>query len=131
MGKITTFLYGALIVFAALDAMFLGFVPSNVLPIAVIILGVLVLFTPIVTRGIRGSIGAPFQWLRRWIFGAVMIIIGAASSGFIGSGFLERFNILGSFTLDTFVGQIVLLLIGIIYFLATFARTRQINAASY
>ena len=131
MGKITTLFYGALIVFVALDAMILGYVPSNVLPIAVIILGVLVLFTPIVTRGIQGTVGAPFQWLRRWIFGVAIIILGTASSEFIGAGFLGRFDILGSFTLDTLVGQLVLLLIGIIYFLAAFARTRKMQAASF
>ena len=130
MGKITTLFYGALIVFVALDAMILGYVPSNVLPIAVMILGVLVLFTPIVTRGIQGKIGAPFQWLRRWIFGAAIIIIGAASSEFL-SGFLGRFGLLESFTLDAFVGQIVLLLIGAIYFLAAFARSRKMQAASF
>ena len=51
MGKVTTLFYGALIVLAALDAMLFGFVPSNILPIAVIILGAMVLFTPITLMG--------------------------------------------------------------------------------
>lgn len=133
MGKVTALFYGALIVFVALDAMLFGFVPSNVLPIAVIIIGVLVLFTPIHTWGPGGTkIGAPFQWLRRWVFGAAMIIIGAASSGLLGN-FLDvgGISVFGYLTLDSFMGQLVLLIIGAIYFLASFARTRKTQVASF
>jgi hypothetical protein len=133
MSRVTTFLYGALLVLAALDAMIFGFVPPVALPLIVVILGVLVFFTPILRTGLGATgIGSPFNLIRRWVFGAVLVILGLASSDLLGS-FLDfgGFNIFGYLTLDDFMGQLVLLLIGVIYFLAAFARTRQINVSSF
>ena len=126
MGKVTTLFYGALIVFAALDAMLFGIMPSNILPIAVIILGAMVLFTPITLMGPgRTKIGAPFQWIRQWVFGAVMVIMGIVSTGFVPLLSGSDYTALGYLTLDTLWGQLILLIIGVIYFFAAFKRTRQ------
>ena len=134
MSRVTTFIYGTLIVLVALDAMIFGFVPSIALPLAVIVLGALVLFTPILRPGPGGSIllkRTLSNWLRRWVFGAVMVLMGIASTGIVPSLSGSNYTALGYLTLDTFIGQLILLIIGAIYFLAAFARTRQINVASF
>ena len=132
MSRVTTFIYGILIVLAALDAMIFGFVPSIALPLAVIVLGALVLFTPILSPGPGGTIiRTSSNWLRRWVFGAVMVLMGIASTGIVPSLSGSNYTALGYLTLDTFIGQLILLIIGAIYFLAAFARTRQINVASF
>ena len=132
MSRVTTIIYGALLVLAALDAMIFGFVPPTALPLLVIVLGVLVFFTPILGRGPGGTAISPlFNWLRRWIFGAVIIIMGITSIGFVPFLSGANYTALGYLSLDIFLGQLILLIIGIIYFLAAFARTRQINVSSF
>ena len=128
MSRVTAFIYGALIVLVAIDAMLFGFIPGDFIGIVVIALGILVLFTPLLPYGAR----APFQWFRRWFFGAVMIILGFREMGVsFGFEFIEKINVLGALTLDTFVGKLILLIIGAIYFLAAFARTRNMQMPSY
>lgn len=129
MGRITNFVYGALIAFVALDAMFLHILPESLTPFAVILLGVLVLLTPIASiKRLQGqyvlSPRAPFQLIRRWIFGLFLVFMGIVS--FVGS--LES-----SFpyvAVSSASGQLILLGIGVIYFFAAFARMRNVEMST-
>lgn len=128
MDRITPLIYGVLVVFIALDIMFFHFIPSGFLDVIVMALGILILLIP--TRREISPYGYPtrikFQWLRKWIFGAALVILGLSSDRFI-VGFGDK---LGFFTLNSLVGQLILLLIGIIYLLAAFGRTRRMQIYS-
>ena len=99
--------------------------------LALIVLGVIVLLTPVVTHPhptdplYRGTPRAPFQWIRRWVFGAAMVLMGVAS--FVGA-IGEQ---LPFFTIYSSTGPLILLGIGAIYFLSAFAKTRRVFSASY
>ena len=65
-------------------------------------------------------------------FGAVLVVLGLASSDLLGDSLdFGGIRIFGYLTIDNFMGQLVLILIGVIYFLAAFARARQINVSSF
>ncbi len=112
MGKVVNWIYGTLLILIALDAMFIGYLSQDLfLPVAVIIMGALILFTPMY----GGSIG---QVLRRWVFGIVVVLMGIAS---FFQGDILRFD-LSYLTVSSLSGQAILILIGIIYF---FGGTRE------
>lgn len=135
MSRVTTFIYGLVIAFVALDAMIFGIIPAALLPFVLMVLGVMIFLTPIVSMpayngpGGRfvssGKIGPRYQWLRRYVFGIYIVAVGVLSLlGFAGQYVQE-------ITIYTLPGQLILLLIGVIYFLATFGKTRNIQIASY
>jgi len=133
MVRVINWIYGLLLIYVALDAMFFGILPADMLPIIVVILGVLIFFTPIhkapSVRGPRGFIASsprgPFQWIRRWIFGAAVVILGLASSQWIGA-----LNILSGATIYTWAGQGILILIGLVY-LFSGTKTGAYQIGSY
>ena len=107
MVRVMNWIYGIVLILVALDAMFIGLLPVDMLPIIVIILGALILFTPL---------NAKLVWKRRRDFGAALIIIGVKSSGWlVGLVWLE------GATVETWGGQAILIVIGLIYL---FAGTR-------
>jgi len=122
------FIYGGLLI-AVVITTWLSLFPKTFLPAIVGILGVLILFTPMISggRGVIPAAGPRFQWLRRYVFGIYLIISSIMSYVDIYSNFpwLARTSIY------TFSGQLILLGIGAIYFLAAFEKTRRINIQTY
>jgi hypothetical protein len=128
MSKVTTLIYGSLLI-AIVIATWTGVFPDTLLPIAVIAMGALILFTPMVSaRGVlAGQIRPRFQWIRQYVFGAYLVLSGLNSFVDI----LSNFPWMARTSIYTFSGQLIILGIGAIYFLAAFSKTRQINVASY
>lgn len=129
MGRVVNWVYGLLIIYVALDALFIQILPEALLPFIVILLGLLVFFTPLDSPryGIYAS-GTPrsgFQWLRTYVFGVYMVLSGLLS-------FTGLLNVpYGAYASTyTFSGQLILLLIGTIYLLSNFTRTRNIQLSS-
>ena len=130
MGAVVSGIYGVIIAFLALDAMIFGIISTGFLPLVIIVMGVLVLFTPLqstrdlYTRQTTGTPGFWFQRLRRLVFGIFMILQCLIPYGqSLGLDFLYTYGARAS--IETFTGQIILLAIGAIYLLASFARTRR------
>ena len=131
MGRVLAIIYGALIL-AVVITTWIGLFPRLFLPFVVIVLGALIFMTPIVrgpafgSPAYAGAPSAPFQFIRRRIFGAYMVLAGLMSFVDVYSNFpwLARTSIY------TFSGQAILLGIGAIYFLSAFGKTRAINISS-
>ena len=116
-------IYGLIIIFLAIDAWFLGLLPGQFLPVAVIIMGALVLFTPI---GGGGPFNQPTfsQKIIRFVFGIALVVLGLASLFPLG------YENLPFYTVDALSAQLILLLIGVIYLLSG-TRTGNIQIRSY
>ena len=129
MGKWINILYGAILVYISVEALnWLNFIPKEFLPYEVLLMGVIVLFTPI---GIAPA-GYPeyttrpkvFDNLRRYFFGAVLVLIGLASSlGAVGDW-------APLLTLGSTSGSLILSAVAVIYFLTAFSSTRGIGGPS-
>lgn len=117
MARVMNWIYGLALIYLALDGFILKVLPENYLPVAVIIVGALILFTPIGSLRARPTISAK---IRRFVFGAAVVLMGVASTGILG-----EFNILGSLTINSFYGQLILLIIGVIYLFAGTKRGDQ------
>ena len=80
MGRFVSLIYGLIIVFLALDAMIFGIISTDFLPLVVIAMGIIVLFTPFQSsrdryeRVYQGIPGPIFQRFRRWFFGIFMVL---------------------------------------------------------
>ena len=110
MARVMNWIYGIALILVALDAMFFGFLPADMSPIIVIILGALILLTPISSNPYTP---AKLGWLRQYVFGAALVIMGVASSGWLtGLVWLE------GATIETWAGQAILIVIGLIYLFA-------------
>jgi len=125
-------IYGGLAIFFALDAMLFGILPGQVLQIGTVILGILILFTPM--GGVRTK-PTFAQQIRRFFFGAFIVIIGLIpfiqnySGSFVYGTLIGRsVEWLHWASIEIFSGQIILLLIGVIYF---FAGTKRGDKAIY
>ena len=107
-------IYGIALIYLALDAFILGILPKEFLPFAVIIVGAMILFTPVSSSGtIRPSF---FRQLRRLVLGIAVVFMGVISQFEI---FASVATIFPYFTLSSLIGQIILFLIGLIFLLAT------------
>jgi uncharacterized membrane protein YhhN len=65
------------------------------------------------------------DFIRRRIFGLYLFLVGIISA----TGLFEEWT--ANISLYSVPGQLILLVIGIIYFLAIFSRTRAMQIASY
>lgn len=128
MGRIITFIYGLVLAIAVLASWF-GFLPDLFLPFLVIAMGVLIFFTPLVSPPMlgRGFARPRFQWLRRYLFGVYLVLAGLMSYVDV----YTNFPYLARTSIYTFSGQCIILGIALIYFLAAFERTRNIQVGSY
>jgi len=129
MGKVINFVYGAILLWLSLESLgwlsWLTIFPQAFVPYAVLLMGVAVMATPI---GKATHIGVdprpPFNFIRRYLFGAALILIGLASSiGAVAS--LVPLLVIG-----TSSGSLILLAISVIYFLSALTRTRGIAIGS-
>ena len=108
-------LYGGVAILLALDGLIFGIL-GQLLPILVIALGVLILFTPMAGRRVKPTTS---QQIRRFVFGIFVIIIGAVpliqnyTGSFVIGGWIE---VLHWASIEIWSGQIILILIGVIYF---------------
>ena len=127
MGKLVNLIYGGILIFLALDAMIFNLIPGTFLSILVVIMGVLILFTPLASRrasGLYRNVPAPkYQWLRRWVFGAYLVLSGIMSV----VGLYSDFPFMANTSIYTIGGQLILIGIGLIYFLTSFKKTRGIQ----
>ena len=129
MGRGTSIIFGILLVLVAIDTMITHIIPLTFLPFAVIVLGVLVLMTPLVSPNlVQGrevlSPRAPFQFIRRWIFGLVIVVMGLVP---LISALETQLPYL---SVDSTLGDFILLGIGAVYLLASFAKTRNVEIAT-
>ena len=132
MGRIINFVYGTILLLIAIEALWTDYIPNEFLPYAVLLMGVVILFTPITRRGLRGRGWAPhprpfFDYLRRYVFGLALILMGVASAvpwlqeTFIASSFID---------VSTRSGSLILAAIAAIYFLSAFKPTRTFRVES-
>ena len=134
MGRFVNFVYGGIIIAIAVIGLFFerldfisGVIPSWSFPIIVILMGVMVLITPIDPTPY--GVAAPrrfFQIVRRWIFGLYMVLVGIMS-------WVDEYTFfpyLANTSVYSLFGQIILLAIGAIYILAAFDTTRGMNISS-
>ncbi len=136
MSKWVSRIYGILIILVALDAMIFGILPQALLPFIVILLGILIFFTPIggpnnpqmpgygqnYSPYSRESIVAK---IRRRVFGVYMVLAGILS--FTG---LLNFPFGAYASVYIFSGQLIILLIGVISLLTSFGKTRNMQISS-
>lgn len=127
MGRATGFIYSAITIYLALDLLFIHFIPELFVPISVIVVGVITLLTP----GVRFTQGVSiprFQFLTRWVFGLLMIVMGLITvlSQFTPSLSSNNLFIILSNLVSLYYGngQFILLAIGIVSLVADFTRTR-------
>ncbi|MEK6840495.1 MAG: hypothetical protein AABX79_00905 [Nanoarchaeota archaeon] len=122
------YIYGISAILLALDAMFLEILPSLLLQVLVVVLGVLILLTPMGGQRVRPTTS---QQVRRFVFGAFIALIGAVpliqnyTGSFIIGGWIE---VLHWASIEVWSGQLILILIGVIYF---FAGTKTGNQTIY
>lgn len=119
MARIMNWIYGVALILIAFDAMWFGIIPVEFLPVGAIIIGVLILFTPIGSGFGRPTLAAT---IRRVVFGIVVALMGLLSYNIWGLDFLAEW--FPYFTINSTIGQIILILIGVIYL---FAGTRAGN----
>ena len=117
LSRVMNWIYGLALIYLALDGLYLRMLPGESLPVAVIIIGALILFTPIGSPRARPTLSAK---IRRFVFGAAVVLMGVASTGVLG-----KFNIFGNLTIDSFYGQLILLIFGVIYLFAGTKRGDQ------
>ena len=142
MGKVMGILYGIVLIYLAADALFLGFIPSDLFrAVVAIFIGVLIMLTH--HSSVRGNIRDAqrtavygrknvgfFQWIRRWIFGGAVILVGVISL-VMDSGSLPRsMESLSVISLESWLGQLIIVAIGAIYLLSSFDKTRGIEMPS-
>ena len=122
MGRWVNFIYGGLMIFVALEAMipFIQIFPGYYIQFVVLALGVLVFLTPMNTiRRVFTKI------LGLYIIISSLMFIFTIQLHSIGI-FLDA-SFLSNTFMNSFSGQLILLLIGVIYLLGGFARTRNIQ----
>mgnify|MGYP001575396686 CR=1 FL=1 len=127
MGSIK-WVYGIALVYFALEGFTsdINILSDLFLPWAVIIVGVLISFTPM-TKSIYGTEINPsiLQKIRRWGFGIVIVLIGIISLNIPIPGL----DFYGQYlTIYSLYGQAILALIGVIYL---FAGTKAGNRTIY
>jgi hypothetical protein len=132
MARAVNWVYAGILLALAIDSILLHLFPAEFLPYAVLLMGVVILFTPInnkfkdpaTGRVLKAPISAWANFSRRFIFGIILIFLGVASTGIIGDW--GELVVVG-----TFGGSLVFLAIAAIYVLALFKKTRTMQIASY
>jgi len=121
-------IYGIAAILLALDAMF-SHILGQLLPVLVVALGVLILLTPM--GGGPMGYQTTSQKIRRYVFGIFIGIIGLVPiiQNYTGSFYIPvvsgSIEILPWASVEVWTGQVILILIGVIYF---FAGTKAGNA---
>lgn len=116
MGRVVNWVYGLVLIFLALDAWKLGFLPFEFLPVAVLIMGALIMITklgdtsypnkPVVTTVIR------------FVLGAALIIMGIFS-------YVDILGLSGIYNVYTLAGQAIIVGIAIIYLFSGTPRSQM------
>ena len=125
MARIMNWIYGLALIYLALEAFTTGIsiIPEEFLPFAVIIMGALILFTPISSPYTPPTFTAK---IRRWVFGIAVVAMGVLS---FNIGGFALYNLSG-LTIYSLYGQALLALIGVIYlFAGTRTGSMQIRSA--
>lgn len=134
MGRLVNWIYGGVIIYLSLDALWLHIIPNTFLSILVALMGALILFTPIDNPHGALNINNPrprFQFIRRWVFGIFFVLIGLLSIEIFYNLLPYPFGaFLFNITLNSSSGPLLMLVIGVIYFLASFARTRRMQIST-
>ncbi|MBS3086944.1 hypothetical protein J4422_04575 [Candidatus Pacearchaeota archaeon] len=134
MGRVVNIVYGLILLYLAVEALgWLNYFPKELLPYAVLLMGLAIFFTPIARTIATGMprTGGPMwpqrsivDFIRRRIFGLALFWIGVASA----------VSIVGDLTplllIETSSGSIILAAIAAIYFLSAFAPTRNVQIRS-
>ena len=126
MGKVVNIVYGCVLIWLALEALWLDILPNSYLPIAIASMGAIILLTPFGSSP-YGALATPrpfFQRARRWFFGIIVVFMGLVSAvDALGSMFPYL-------TLDSTSGAFILLGIAAIYFFSAFSRTATVGISS-
>jgi len=140
MGKIANFIFGGILILLGINSCvmsFYGYLPIEIATFIVGGVGVLIIMTPLtnmaaVNQGGRftsqGTIGSNYNWIRRYVFGAFLIV-----SGFVA--FIEQvFPALVPYThqiaYGSFASGLLVAFIGAIYIVASFPSARRINVGT-
>ena len=108
-------IYGAILVWLSLEVFFLNIIPNEFLAFAVVAMGVLILVTPVQKNPYGQRSG--FQMARTYVFGIAIVLMGL-SSIFGWDGTIVWFSYL---SINSTVGGIILLAVGILEFFSTSA----------
>jgi len=125
----TNIVFGIILVLLGIEALWADFISNEVLSGLVFLMGVAILWTKISLSptGFGGHVGAPghpkegYQFLRRWIFGAILVIMG------LGYFYDPTGDWLSPILVDTLIGGLILIVFGVIYWLAASKRARNIQ----
>lgn len=115
MGRVVNWIYGLVVIFLALDALKFEILPSEFLPVAVIIMGALIAWTPLGDTkwpnrpGVTNAI--------RYILGPALIVMGIFS--YLNWSIADLYNI------HTLAGQWILIGIGVIYLFSGTQRSQM------
>jgi len=139
MGRLVNWIYGGVLIFLAVDALWIPIIPRGTfLAFLVLAMGVVVMMTPLGPGPGYGGVGyvpasrPRLQFLRRWFFGAFLVLMGLISIPII-------FGIIpypiGAFlyniSLNSFTGPLLMALIGLIYMLAGSERARGMEIRAH
>ena len=124
MGRFVSLIYGLILFYLALEALWLDYLPNEFLPYAVILMGFAVMATPITSRS-PVAVGGPVSYavnpivilFRRWIFGALLILMGLVTTI---PWFQDKIGFFSYITTESILGSIIIASIAIIYFLSVF-----------
>jgi hypothetical protein len=130
MGRAVSIIYGAILIWLAIEAFFDGgAIPNEFLPFAVLIMGFVILFTPISRAGLPLGFAPQrrgVDMVRRWLFGIALVLMGLGSF----ENVINFAPFLQNLAVGSTSGALILGLIAVVYFLSSFARTRNIQVAA-
>ena len=121
MGRAINFVYGGVLVYLALDVLFLHLIPEGFAQYLLIAMGVLILLTP---AGVAGIPTPLIQQLRKWGFGIFVLAMGVLSA------FGQLGQYIPQITMYSTTGPWILLAIGGIYFLSAFQKYAGMRMAT-
>ncbi len=132
MGRAINWVYGIILLYIAAEALnWLNFVPKEFLPYAVLLMGVVIMATRIAPTNIPGyrvhTLASPVIFFRRWVFGAVLFIMGLAT---LVPWFQDTWIASSLLVVGTRSGSLILAAVAVIYFLSTFAQARMQQVTS-
>ena len=139
MVKVITFIFGLLLLLLGAYSIFpmigisvpyLETVDPVYLSAFIMIIGILILVIPSAKKSATEYYESRFfRYIKRWIFGILLILVGLGNDlvYFWFSGLFE--SIVTSIGLGTLIGGVILVALGMVYFLSAFKKIRLAEAS--
>lgn len=131
MSKWISRLYGLILLYLAVEALWDIVLPNEFLPYAVLLMGVVILFTPLErdpTEFVQQS--KLVHFVRKFVFGTVLFWMGASSAISMINSSSGIGNLTPLLLIGTRSGSLILAAIAAIYFLSSFAGSRSAHIGS-